>query len=170
MKQLVEEALPSASLCLETHADFYLGVFDPPGNARCIIVKNPSEKVHYKIRNPSAKEIHFLAIDHCMATSSDPQRCDFAVFDEATFCFVEVKETNRPQQRAKHRQRAKAQLLETIGWFQSKIDFTGKTIEAHLCVGNLSSRPKVTSRDVTAVLRFATLGVDLFEGNEQTFE
>ncbi|MCY7352888.1 MAG: hypothetical protein LH606_19890 [Cytophagaceae bacterium] len=170
MKRLIEEAFPVAFPCLETHNDTCFGVIDPLGNKKCFVSTSPDETAHFKVLNPSAKQIHFLAIDHCLASSSDPQRCDFALFDEVTFCFVEIKETNRPQQRAKHRQRAKEQLLETIQWFQTKIDFSEKSVEAHLCVGRLSPRPKLASQDAAAVLRFAILGVILYDDNEQTFE
>lgn len=94
----------------------------------------------FHIHNPQEKEISFLAVDSCLFTSSDEERCDFIVFDNQYFCFVELKRVKFKQE-SKKRLKAAKQLESTITLFQDKLDLINHIQEAYLAVGFLG-KPK----------------------------
>ena len=156
--------------CLQTLTDLEFHVFDTDVK-RCIVQTDPTGKHHFTVENPTEREIHFLAIDKClfMDNIKGLKRCDFAVFDTKTFCFVEIKETGAAGQRSALTRDAKPQLKETIRLFREKLTFTTRFIEAHLCVGDRSSRPARLTTDLSEQVEFAQLGAKLYRGNSKRF-
>jgi hypothetical protein len=156
--------------CLQTLTDFEFHVFDTQ-EKRCIIQTEPDGKKHFTVENPTERNIHFLAIDKClfMDNIKGLKRCDFAVFDAKTFCFVEIKETEEAGQRSALTRDAKPQLKETIRLFREKMTFSTRFIEAHLCVGDRSPRPARLTTDLNEQIEFAQLGAKLYRGNSKRF-
>lgn len=155
--------------CLQTLTDKLFFVFDTE-QKRCIVHADTSSKKHFTVENPTGRNIHFLAIDKCLFSDEVRlKRCDFAVFDGKTFCFVEVKETAKDGQRSEYNREAKAQLKATILHFQEQLEFTTKRIEAYICVGDQSPRPARRTNDISERFDFELLGVELYRGNIKRF-
>ena len=99
------------------------------------------------------------------------ERCDFAVFDNKTFCFIEIKETAR--RKSENSKKARSQLLRTIQEFIKLIDFGSIRLEAYVVVGLDFSEVKPASKaqDLATTLEFMEFGVTLFhDGNEKKFK
>lgn len=155
--------------CLQTLTDKVVFVLDTE-QKRCIVHTDTNSKKHFTVENPTERAVHFLAIDKCLFSDDVRlKRCDFAVFDSKTFCFVEVKETNRDIQRSEYNRDAKVQLKATIQNFQEQLAFTTKRIEAYICVGNQSPRPAKRTNDISERFDFESLGVELYRGNIKRF-
>lgn len=172
MKQSIEKAFPQIiqNTCLEILTDLKFTIYDSE-SGRCFIQKENEGIIHFSVKNPNQKEIGFLAIDKCIFMDNDGiKRCDCAVFDNKTFCFIEIKETVR--RRSENSRKARLQLLKTIEEFSNKIDFTNKKIEAYVVVGlEFTETPARKAQDLVSTLEFESLGVTLFqEGNEKKFK
>lgn len=179
MKQLIEKAFPliTQNQCLESLTNSEFGFFDFDGKGinpknyikgKCYIFDN-DDIIHFTVKNPNQKEIHFLAIDKCLFFD-ETKKCDCAVFDNKTICFIEIKETDR--NKSFHNKNAREQLLKSIKDFKEKIDFSGKRLEAYMVVGvNFAkTTPASKARDLITQLEFEDLGVVLFQnGNEKIF-
>jgi len=173
VKQFIEKAYPQIvqNSCLEILTDLEFSIYDSE-MGRCFIQKEDDKIEHFTIKNPNQKEIGFLAIDKCIFMDSDKiKRCDCVVFDNKTFCFIEIKETN--QRKSENSRKAKEQLLTTIKEFKDKIDFSDKRLEAYVVVGLDFKKisPASKSQDLLLTLKFERLGVTLFQdGNEKKFK
>ena len=165
MKKLIEDTFPTASNCLETLTSEVFGIEDLKDKC-CQIQHDLNKSFHFKVLNPNKREIHFLAIDHCLfSDENNLKKCDCAVFDERTFCFIEIKDSFLHSQR----QRAKEQLISTIDEFKSKMNFEKKRIEAYLRVGETNPRPAAKATDIQEIIKFEKRNVVLFKGNEKKF-
>ena len=145
-----------------------------------VTLRNPSlhatfdesiEDQPFKVFNPSQKEINFLAIDKGLFLDipEHPARCDFAVFDNLRFCFVESK-TSTLGQRSKERKDAIKQLKSTIQLFQEKINFEGFQIEAQVSLRAKRIYPRQNSHRQNDVKEFEDeLNVSLYENNTIEF-
>lgn len=175
MKSIIEYAFPRIVVdgCLETTAKSEFGILDRKAE-KCIIQHYEGGKIHFIVLNPNQKPIHFLAIDHCLFSDNLPktenhQRCDCAIFDETTFCFIEIKDVVFSQ-KSKESRDAKNQLLDTIDIFQNKIDFKGKRLEAYVCVGITKEKPVEKAMDLEEQIEFRRRKVQLFKnGYQKTF-
>ena len=173
MKLLIKNAYPQIiqNSCLDILTDVEFSIYDSE-IGRCFIQKEEDSVIHFTVKNPNQKEIGFLAIDKCIFMDSDKiKRCDCAVFDNKTFCFIEIKETN--QRKSENSRKAKEQLLITINEFKNKIDFSDKRLEAYVVVGLDFKKvsPASKSQDLLSTLKFERLGVTLFhDGNEKKFK
>ncbi len=170
MKEQLLIAFPACEKgkCLETLVRAKFDIFDKEGE-RCYVRKSGDEPIHFAIENPNQKEVNFLAIDGCLFGSGDGKRCDCAVFDDKTFCWIEIKDTN-PKQRSGNRKTAIGQLKATISLFKSKVDMSSYQLEAHMCLGVRKVYPAVSAQNQSAVKEFFDeLKTDLLEGNQKTF-
>jgi hypothetical protein len=155
--------------CLQILTDSEFFVLDTE-QKRCIFHTDAGSKKHFTVENPNEREIHFLSIDKCLFSDSESvQRCDFAVFDSKTFCFVEIKETTKAGKRSEYSRDAKDQLKATVRIFKQQMTFTTKRIEAYLCVGDLDPRPARLTNDLSEQFDFAELGAELYRGNIKRF-
>lgn len=158
--------------CLTIINDREFGIFDCSTSKKCKIQYQPGGIIQFVVLNPKLKPIHILQIDGCLFTSNDGMRCDFAIFDKITFCFVELKIPLSIKKASDNRNKAKKQLLETIKYFKEKVTFTTKRIEAYVCLGlsDLSqSKPSAKAQDLEAILSFEEIGAVLYFGNEKKF-
>ena len=173
MKQLIEKAFPQIiqNTCLEILTDIEFSIFDSE-IGRCFIQKDIEGIIHFTVKNPNKNEIGFLAIDKCVFMDNDDlKRCDCAVYDHKTFCFIEIKETAR--RKSENSRDARKQLLTTIKEFSSKIDFSKMRIEAYVVVGLDFKKvfPATKAQDLAMVEKFRLLNTSLFqEGNEKKFK
>ncbi len=62
--------------------------------------------------NNTDNPINFLKIDACISDSNDTTRCDCAIYDNNTFCFIELK-CIKPSTFSKNRKTAEKQLEAT---------------------------------------------------------
>lgn len=155
--------------CLKTRTDNEFCIYDTD-TGRCTIQTDPDGIRHFTVENPTKRAIHFLAIDKCIfLDSDDTRRCDCAIFDSKTFCFVEIKEVDHAARRAEQLRKAKEQLRTTILHFQEKMTFTTKRIEAYTCVGRTTARPARQATDLNDQLEFNELGATLYHGNIKRF-
>lgn len=156
--------------CLEISNLSQFGIYDCPISRKCKIQDNPSGLVQFTVFNPKQKKISFLKIDKCIfSDSSVLQRCDFAVFDSKTFCFVELKNSKKINKSQENRRKAKDQLINTIAHFKSKFEFSTKRIEAYVCLGVTPPRPSEKAIDLATSAEFAEISVTLYFGNEKKF-
>lgn len=137
---------------------------------RCFIQNDPEGVKHFTVQNPTGRDIHFLAIDRGIISGrEDQERCDCAVFDQKTFCFIEIKVVSDKQAGVSNR-KAKSQLKATILYFRERLIFTTKRIEAYVCVGSTAPRPARLAKDLDERYEFEEeLGVALYHGNEKRF-
>ena len=172
MRNLIQRAFPLTEHngCLTTQTDPEFHIYDDTiGKKQCHIQTGPTGIKHFTVENPTERVIHFLAIDHCLLFDGDGTHCDCAVFDEKTFCFIEIKETMRPNKRSEYMHDAKEQLKATIRHFNQHLAFTTKRIEAYVCVGGTSPRPARPSTDLNEQVEFADLKAVLYRGNVKRF-
>ena len=158
--------------CFKTLNSQQFGICDPDD----VKTKNPCHVqddlngiTHFTVKNPTERDIHFLAIDHCLFLSDNSSRCDFAVFDDETFCLVEIKTASLGQRR-NQRIKAEDQLKESVLFFRDKIEDPEKTIEAYVCLLDKKTfGPCLRTNSPTQVLRFAEMGVALYYGDFKRF-
>ena len=86
----------------------------------------------FEVINHTNSPIDFLKIDSCIYSSGDTTRSDCAVYDNDTFCFIELK-CIKPKNFAKKRREAEDQLEATIRDFKDKEIIKGKNLEAYVC-------------------------------------
>lgn len=99
--------------CLQTLIDAEFHIYDHEIEKRCFVHTDPDGIKHFMVENIDERPVHFLAIDKCMlADDALTQRCDCAIFDEQTFCFIEIKTTSSMTQRKKLRREAQNQLID----------------------------------------------------------
>ena len=134
----------------------------------------------FKVKNPEQFIVHFLAVDQCLFSSSDSykgKRSDCVLFNEADFCFVELK---LDVASIKHRRERTAEAIEQIGatieHFVEVFNHNSKDLmsfgfnyEAYIAF-----RTKVYPRDPAAAknrkVKFAArYNVKLFEQNWKEF-
>jgi hypothetical protein len=128
MTNKLHKAFPTIvdNSCLEVIERSSFSIIDE--EKRCRIV----DEGQFKVSNPHQKSIHFLAVDSCTFLDSDDTRCDCILFNEKTFCFIELKSC-KSKNESNHRKKAKAQLKATIKEFKSRLSFT-QALEAYICI------------------------------------
>lgn len=154
-----------ANGCIETILEKEFEIYDCEEEKRCYIA---TEYGQFRVINSVEKEITFLAIDKCLFFDSDRfKKCDCAVFDNDTLCFIEIKAC-KFKRRKSNKKTAISQLKSTIKIFreQFKID---KKIEAYLCIGmNPENPPRASNSD--RILEFEEeLDTMLFDGCQKEF-
>jgi|WetSurMetagenome_2_1015567.scaffolds.fasta_scaffold93357_2 hypothetical protein len=154
--------------CLIASVSTVIEVFDPK-NSKCYFVEYSDANSNFTVQNPSAKEIFFLAIDKCIFSDADLlKRCDFALFDDSIFCFIEIKDTQ--SRRKTHKDKSFIQLKTTINEFISRVDFSGYLIEAIISWRYIPKRPLASTKMQSKKLEFKTLfNAILYEGNQKAF-
>lgn len=159
--------------CLKIISDDYFYVYDSPEAARaCASLKQSEEYQNFKVTNPNHKSIRLLATDHCLFFDDGLKKCDFILYDEAVFCFIELKAVRKDihKKRKNAKRYAEKQLLTTIELFQEKLrDFGGRILEAYLCVGYTTARPSLLSQSQRAKRDFVKLNTKLYDGCQKQF-
>ena len=158
-----------ADPCLTERVEALFYVYDHSIEGRCYAHTNPDEVIQFTVENTSDKPVHFLAVDHCILTDSDPKKCDFILFDQTTMCFVEVK-TASMRQRKVQRKRAKEQLTAIIQRFREELPCENEQFEAYVCVlSEVEGRPINRASLLNEVEEFDLIGATLYHQNQKTF-
>lgn len=181
MKQLIETTFPcQTGNCLETRNEIIFWVDEYPdeieferNRKKSFVLIETKDELLFTVKNPTQKDVHFLAIDQGVFWKTEKYklgRCDFALFDDTRFCFIEIKEVTL-KHRNKERLEAYKQLKETILKFREHLDFGHYQIEAQ--VSFKSSRkiyPRQSSSNQDIAKEFDDeLAVALFENNDIEF-
>ena len=181
MKQLIETTFPCPTgNCLETRNEIIFWVDEYPdeieferNRKKSFVLIETKDELLFTVKNPTQKDVHFLAIDQGVFWKTEKYklgRCDFALFDDTRFCFIEIKEVTL-KHRNKERLEAYKQLKETILKFREHLDFGHYQIEAQ--VSFKSSRkiyPRQSSSNQDIAKEFDDeLAVALFENNDIEF-
>ncbi len=155
--------------CLQTVSDAEFGISEPEKDkgGRSIIVEK--EGADFEVENPNQKDIIFWAIDDCTFTSGEGKRCDFAVFDDETFAFVEIKRV-KLKNRQQARSEAVKQLTDMLDYCKRKLDFSDYSLIVNIALKVKESHPLAKTRRQDAELSFFNnYRAQLLEGNSISF-
>lgn len=173
MRKQIEGTFPQCvdNGCIEesTESVFFIADAESDKKQPCQIVAE--EEAHLTVKNPNEKNISLLKIDQCLFfDDSGHKKCDCAVFDDKTFCFVEMKASKR-KKRTERRNEAMEQLEASIKMFQEKeIDFAQYKQKAIICFLFKLARPVASTRfQQTQVVFQDKYQVELLEKSEITF-
>jgi hypothetical protein len=170
----IKLAFPQTEIngCLQTLTDAKFHIYDHETEKRCYVHTETEGIKHFTVENMDGRPVHFLAIDKCMlADDKLTQRCDCAIFDEQTFCFIEIKTTSSMTQRKKLRREAKNQLKAVIAYFRENNAFVPHSIEAYVSLlTDSQTRPLNRASLVEETEEFDEIGVTLFHDNRKRFE
>ena len=171
MRKQIETHFPIvvANSCLQTVKDKSFGIAEPyedKGGKSMIVSKENSD---FEVNNPQEKEVTFWAIDDCTFTSSEGKRCDFALFDDETIAFAEIKRSGTKQRNAA-RTDATLQLSTMLEQCQGKLDFKNYRLLAIIALTFEKSYPIAKTRKQDAELTFFNkYRAQLLVGNGITF-
>jgi hypothetical protein len=124
-----------------------------------------TEKVackYFSVSNPTQKPYALLQIDNGIIQSSETKKCDCAIANDASLCFIEFKanaNSSNLSTIAKNYKKAIEQLITTIGFFYTHhksqgIDFrTLRAVEAYICFRH--GYPRSTSTQMNYQVSFA---------------
>lgn len=131
----------------------------------------------FSVLNPNRRYISLLATDHCFFSTDDREKkCDFILFDDIYFCFVELKLKAEPRN-AKNEIRKKAweQLGTTIDFFRQS--FSRKTrkffnfeLEAYVVMRSHVYPKHRIGLQARRTHFLDQYGVKLFEQNRKEFD
>ena len=120
------------------------------------------------VLNPNSSDIYHISIDACFLTPQNGyngRKCDFVIFNDRVFCFVELKSNAESKKNVpKNLKDARAQLGATITFFDdNKIDFSRHDLKAYIIMKN-----KLYPQDQASIKQrrkkfFDDYEVDLFE-------
>ena len=173
MLDSIKAAFPRTEVkaCLQTLTDSEFHIYDHETEKRCYVQVNLEGIKHFTVKNADKRSVHFLAIDKCLLMDDErTQRCDCAVFDDQTFCFIEIKTTSSMTQRKKLRREAKNQLKAAINFFRNKVAFDSIQIEAYVSLlTDLETRPLNRASLLEETEEFYEIDVTLFHDNIKQF-
>ena len=163
--------------CFEILKDEEFEIYDCPEaddsctKGRCYIRINGQ----FKVINTNEKEINFLAVDKCIFFDDDKfKKCDCIVFDDAVFCFIEIKEFNTTRKVGKRRREKREaslnQVKSTIEKFKEKFEID-RRLEAYICVKKATEGiPATQASSSDRKLEFEEeLRTKLFDGCQKKF-
>lgn len=121
--------IPNIDICYESIDKQHFFIQDGGDQEPTFIVESNGE---FEVINPHNTPLTFLKTDSCVYDSNDKTRCDCVIYNETTFCFIELK-CIKPKNFTKNRQKAEKQLEMTIKDFQNEELLKNKTLEAYVC-------------------------------------
>lgn len=127
----------------------------------------------FKVENKTEKSMHLLAIDHCIWNDGcGHKKCDFALFNDSHFSFIELKCRAKMKNWSKERSDAADKFRDTLNQFISKkIDFSKHELELYIAFGNRPYTTGSSTRSQVLMDEFSTkYNATLLEGNHKTFE
>ena len=155
--------------CLQIVAEATFGIAEPDADKGGKSIVVAKENADFEVENPTQKALNFWAIDDCTFTSAEGKRCDFAIFDDKTFAFAEIKRSGKKQRNAA-RTDATVQLTEMFERCRGKLDFSNYKLLAVIALTFEKSYPIARTRKQDAELSFFNkYRAQLLEGNGITF-
>lgn len=126
------------------------------------------------VLNPDSTEIFHLSIDACFLTQQhgyNEEKCDFVVFNDGLFCFVELKSNAESEKRVLvNLEKARRQLGATINFFDDyEVDFSNHFLRAYIVLKNKLYPQDQASMKERRKKFFDDYEVDLFEESEVEF-
>lgn len=121
-----------------------------------------SAQKSFSVSNPSLKPYALLQIDNGIIQSSGTKKCDCAIANDKSLCFIEFKanaNSSKLSTIAKNYKKAIDQLITTIGFFDTfhnsqGVDFrTLRSVEAYICFRK--GYPRSTSTQMNYQVSFA---------------
>lgn len=160
--------------CISFHEEaFYIK--DEAKGCEVLLPETVSDKDNlFHVLNPNAKQIALFKVDKCFfGDNPEFKRCDCILFDDAEFCFLEMKfnSTTIGNLRIEsNRKEAVNQLRSTIKFFHAGLDndYRGRSLEAFVCTPEHYPN-KDTSLSEFVIEFLEDYGVNLFEKNEKSF-
>jgi hypothetical protein len=174
MQQQIEAIFPQITIgnCLEATTKNEFEICDSEIEPkRCYIKTDTNEEGQFVVNNPNETVIYLLKIDKCVLFDYDITHFDFAIFDNKTFCFVELSISNKRNRRGK-REKAIEQLASTIELFNmSGISFGEHKLEAIICFKAEKIYPSRSASNNEAYVYFESeFNAELLEGNQKEFK
>ena len=117
---------------------------------------------YFSVTNPTQKPYSLLQIDNGIIQSSDTKKCDCAIANDTSLCFIEFKanaNSSRLSTIAYNYKKAIEQLITTIGFFDTHhksqgVDFrTLRAVDAYICFRQ--GYPRSTSTQMNYQVSFA---------------
>jgi len=115
--------------CLENVDKKHFFIQDGDDQLPAFVVEKNGE---FEVINNTGSHINFLKIDSCVYHSKHSTRCDCTIYNDDTFCFLELKSSKRTNWKS-HRESAEKQLKTTILDFTNEDVTKDKTLEAYMC-------------------------------------
>lgn len=180
MKQLIETTFPcQTGNCIEIRNEAIFWIDEYPdeieferNRKKSFVIIETEDDLLFTVKNQTQKKVHFLAIDQGIFWGTKQYklgRCDFALFDDVHFCFVENKDINL-KHRGKERSNAIVQLSETITKFKEHINFGNYILEAQISFKAKKIFPRQrSSNQQKSTEFFDETGAELFENNDIEF-
>lgn len=137
---------------------------------RCHTHYDSEGTYHFEVSNPKAQLLHFVAIDHCLFSAKlYNKRCDCAIFNHDTFCFIEIK--RKKGKIGALRREAKEQLRQTIFDFKKEFPkIENFNIEAYASIGKGIVSPSFRASFQNASIEFEKeTGAVLLIADEKEF-
>ena len=122
--------LDISSACLQEISEKSFFIIDDENQKPAKIVDSNGQ---FGVINNTINSLNFLQIDDCVYKSGDESRCDCAIFNSDTFCFIELKTCKKKNSKA-NRRKAENQLEETIIKFENHYYLKGEKLEAYVCL------------------------------------
>jgi hypothetical protein len=181
IKQLLNnfgEERTNACLSLDNRLEFYIA--ENRVTAQSYIIPAFEEYIDVEkclmVKNTRGENIFHISIDACFLTQQYGylgKKCDFIVFSNYKFCFVELKlnAQSKNKKRVKENLReARIQLGATINYFDDAgVDFSGYNLEAYIVMKNKLYPTDQASIKERRKKFFDEFEIDLFEKSEIEF-
>lgn len=126
----IKKAFPQSvdNKCIQSCSNVEFDIYDPVYSAEknaelpCrIVVANEG---HFHVKNINGDDIGFIAIDHCIWSETDGQKCDCALFNDRAFWFIEIKMPKNKSSRKKLRNKAISQIRATVErFFKARLQY-----------------------------------------------
>ena len=160
-------SFPSFEECLTKTQEPRFGIVDGASGEKASLIFTQDNDWDFEVNNYKDLILTFLAIDDCLFSSLDQERCDCAVFSEKIILFLELKDVKK-KQRNRARRKAIKQLENTLSTFQSSLS----TLEVFAVIGFKSAKknPIANTNRQAAIAHFTDLyNAKLQEGNSFEF-
>ena len=173
IQELIDAFDRDITTCLiETNSEL-IDVYDrydgPQNERRCYINSEDNHPVHFELKNPTAANVVFAALDNCIFSTQDQSRCDFSIGNFQKLYFIEIKQVKRGQ-RSSARKDAIQQLRSAISIFREKIDLNQTQLIAVIALKARQVYPLQSATRVAEMVAFKEdFNASLMEGQSHTF-
>lgn len=124
--------------------------------------KTEEEYWNLCLENEKLKEILFLENEYSIMKNEDSKKCDWVLFESDNLYFIESKDV-KLRGRTKERIDATKQLIATIEFYKTKIDFNTVKIFSQICFK--SNSKIVKAGDQARKVLFKQYNSEFSEGN-----
>ncbi|TRX38936.1 hypothetical protein FNW52_02500 [Flavobacterium sp. ZT3R18] len=119
------------------------------------------------LENNNSKEILLLENEFSIMKNEVSKKCDWVLFENNNLYFVESKDV-KPRSRNKERKDAIKQLIATIEFYKSKMEFSSITVFSQICFK--SNSRIIKTGDQARKILFKQYDSEFSESNYISFE